>query len=420
MRGDLSVSISESNAPCEDRYSSKEIVLEGVGRIFGYGVFDGHGGIMASEIASVQLLEVIFRLITECDKLTLENNQVITKLLNDAFLEVDQSILSESMMKQVGYSQNVQQDSNLARSASRVGCCGLVLLIISDVMHFAHVGDCRAVLCRNKVNTANSPRCAAAQVAVENDFNTIDLHITQLEQAHPDTMIQSKKRKQPSPLHGGSVFQHSAYSLEIIGVTTDHSPANHLEALALHHRTCDPKPIRKSENDKKVKFAPVRVAGSLSVTRAFGDGYLKTAPLSVEPYINMLPYLTCRPTVTTKHIDPGDSFIILASDGLWNYISAKELHSVMRQASASTQGIPTQSNHTLPSTASPSSLFANTSATSETNTTSHTDMSSAIVDRCLDIARNHWNISREEFDALQPGNARRDYIDDITVMVISL
>ena len=66
----------------------------------------------------------------------------------------------------------------------------------------------------------------------------------------------------------------------------------------------DANPIRSSINDKRLSGinAPKRVAGSLAVTRAMGDGYLKRKDLSVRPYIEHCPYITCRPTINYRSI----------------------------------------------------------------------------------------------------------------------
>lgn len=81
-----------------------------------------------------------------------------------------------------------------------------------------------------------------------------------------------------------------------------------------------------------------RVAGSLSVTRAFGDMYLKKADIrcvfyvvsishfttsysvcaltrmcSLNPYQQHVPYITCHPTVYFRKLHSRDTNIILAS-----------------------------------------------------------------------------------------------------------
>ena len=52
-----------------------------------------------------------------------------------------------------------------------------------------------------------------------------------------------------------------------------------------------------------------RVAGSLAVTRAFGDHALKNDGVTAKPYIN-------------KHVlRPFDKFLVIASDGVWDVLT---------------------------------------------------------------------------------------------------
>ena len=52
-----------------------------------------------------------------------------------------------------------------------------------------------------------------------------------------------------------------------------------------------------------------RVAGSLAVTRAFGDHALKNDGVTAKPYSN-------------KHVlRPFDKFLVIASDGVWDVLT---------------------------------------------------------------------------------------------------
>ena len=89
-----------------------------------------------------------------------------------------------------------------------------------------------------------------------------------------------------------------------------------------------PSPIRPS---RATPGGVPRVAGSLAVTRAIGDGYLKRAALSVPPYTAHLPYITAEPEPGHNRLVSGglcrqlhthriraehDQFVLLLSDGL--------------------------------------------------------------------------------------------------------
>lgn len=102
------------------------------------------------------------------------------------------------------------------------------------------------------------------------------------------------------------------------GITLDHTCQVDEEVAVVKYLSKDPDPIRQSENDKR-RFgnaAIPRVAGSLAVTRALGDGYLKRCDMSLEPFSRHVPYITCLPTVSFKKIQPHDVAIVLASGDL--------------------------------------------------------------------------------------------------------
>lgn len=138
-------------------------------------------------------------------------------------------------------------------------------------------------------------------------------------------------RKKARPDIGGDNFSYRAKGIEISSVTTDHCCAVEAECKVVQHLTKDPNPLRKSANDQLISGnrAPNRVGGSLAVTRALGDGYLKVDTLSAEPYQEFLPYIHSRPTIHYKKLAEKDVALILASDGLFNYMTAKECANVL-------------------------------------------------------------------------------------------
>lgn len=106
-----------------------------------------------------------------------------------------------------------------------------------------------------------------------------------------------------------------------IDLTTDHSAYNPAEVTAV---------LRRCNNAPRAISAGVgggikRVAGSLAVTRALGDAYLKTPLLSFFPYKSHAPYITACPEVNCRPIvKDGDKVLILATDGVWERASGED------------------------------------------------------------------------------------------------
>ncbi|KAK8365590.1 hypothetical protein V6Z12_A02G066100 [Gossypium hirsutum] len=85
-------------------------------------------------------------------------------------------------------------------------------------------------------------------------------------------------------------------------------------------------------NDRQIvvlKHGVWRVKGIIQVSRSIGDLYMKHAQYNREPInakfrlpepMNM-PLLSANPTIISHPLHPSDSFLIFASDGLWEHLS---------------------------------------------------------------------------------------------------
>ncbi|XP_039132184.1 LOW QUALITY PROTEIN: probable protein phosphatase 2C 23 [Dioscorea cayenensis subsp. rotundata] len=104
--------------------------------------------------------------------------------------------------------------------------------------------------------------------------------------------------------------------------------------LTIDHSTCvleEVERIRDEHPDDACAIVNDRVKGSLNVTRAFGAGFLKqpkwnNALLEVFriDYIGNKPYLSCTPSLYHHKISSKDRFLILSSDGLYQYFTNDE------------------------------------------------------------------------------------------------
>ncbi|CAD8164840.1 unnamed protein product [Paramecium octaurelia] len=85
-------------------------------------------------------------------------------------------------------------------------------------------------------------------------------------------------------------------------------------------------PQSKEENQRILKQGGLitkrqnicRVSGSLTVTRSFGDFYLKK-------------YIISEPEIFKYQIQEGDKFIVMASDGFWNELSEQEVLQIIQK-----------------------------------------------------------------------------------------
>ncbi|KAL8197864.1 hypothetical protein R6Q57_023625 [Mikania cordata] len=81
-----------------------------------------------------------------------------------------------------------------------------------------------------------------------------------------------------------------------------------------------------------MKHGVWRVKGIIQVSKSIGDAYMKHARYNREPIAAkfrlpepmVMPILSASPSIVCHPLQPGDSFLIFASDGLWEHLSNEE------------------------------------------------------------------------------------------------
>ncbi|CAH1446827.1 unnamed protein product [Lactuca virosa] len=173
-----------------------------------------------------------------------------------------------------------------------MGSCLLVMLMKEEDVYVMNVGDSRAVL-------AQKPE--------------------------PDLWRQDLER----------IKEETLYDLEVsdADLATTNPTLNACQ-LTMDHSTSIEEEVQriKSEHpDDSCAVMNDRVKGSLKVTRAFGAGFLKqpkwnNALLEMFriDYVGNAPYINCLPSLYHHKLGPRDRFLILSSDGLYQYFTNEE------------------------------------------------------------------------------------------------
>ncbi|KAK9154290.1 hypothetical protein Sjap_001770 [Stephania japonica] len=166
--------------------------------------------------------------------------------------------------------------------------------------------------------------------------------------------------------------------------------------LTIDHSTSIEEEVQRIKNEHPDDASAVtndRVKGSLKVTRAFGAGFLKqpkwnNALLEMFriDYVGMSPYINCFPSLYHHRLGPKDRFLILSSDGLYQYFTNEEAVSQVEWFIAtSPEGDPAQH----------------------------------LVEEVLFRAAKKAGMDFHELLEIPQGDRRR-YHDDISIIVISL
>lgn len=174
-----------------------------------------------------------------------------------------------------------------------MGSCVLGMLMKGEDVYLMNVGDSRAVLAQ---------------------YKEPDLRLGKIDQ--------DLERINEESLYDFEVSDGVKPSLRALQLTMDHS-------------TCVEEEVQRIRDEHpNDAFAVVndRVKGSLKVTRAFGAGYLKQPKWNDAlleafriDYVGTSPYISCLPFLYHHRLGPKDQFLILSSDGLYQYFTNEEV-----------------------------------------------------------------------------------------------
>eukprot|EP00939_MAST-03C_sp_MAST-3C-sp1_P004747 g4747.t1 len=374
-----------ANKPSEDDYICTRQRLQGSGEhVIIFAVIDGHGGRQCVDFLKKRLSDIVFQrleLLTETIE-KIASVEDVEKELLISLENVDREFVEHAVQVKASVDARRERDNegsgekddpsqprrrkrSRRRSSKRrppqivhAGACVIMTVVFRGVLHVCNAGDCRA-------------------------------------------MWTLRRRSDGDALGaGGSSSCDGDYrNRQCFSLSRDHKCSDAEEAATVRLRcTSDRRPIRRRRDDRGFDTVedtfrlPLRVAGSLAVTRAVGDSYLKVKELSYPPYANHVPYLQypCRAEISS-HAIPRDSdcILVLASDGLWDHLDCDLVTAHI------------------------------------TEYRSQNDGRVAGAAECCAVGALHraasaFGMAAEELYSLKRGQERRSYHDDVTVLVVSL
>ncbi|CAI0474860.1 unnamed protein product [Linum tenue] len=241
----------------------------------------------------------------EWDKERLELDRRLKEQLNQSKSDSDRAINHADVLKALSQALRKTEESYLDITdkmlmenpeLALMGSCVLVMLMKGEDVYVLNVGDSRAVLAQKA-----EPDYGLGRVRQD------------LERINEETLydIEASDEERSTAMS----------SLTAVQLTIDHSTSAEEEVRR----------IRSEHPDDACALVNDRVKGSLKVTRAFGAGFLKQAKWNNAllemfriDYIGNSPYINCVPSLYHHRLGPKDRFLILCSDGLYQYLTNEE------------------------------------------------------------------------------------------------
>ncbi|KAG5592621.1 hypothetical protein H5410_043135 [Solanum commersonii] len=248
-----------------------------------------------------------------------------------------------------------------------MGSCLLVALMRDEDVYVMNVGDSRAIVAKYEPEEVSS---TSESKGPRNGGLTVEGIVEETASA----CNEDNKVTNEAPVQG--------MKLTALQLSTDHSTNIEEEVIR----------IKSEHPDDSNCIVNGRVKGRLKVTRAFGAGFLKQPKFNDvllemfrNVYIGNAPYVSCTPS-RHHRLCPGDQFLVLSSDGLYQDLSNEEVVShVENFMEKFPDGDPAQH----------------------------------LIEELLFRAAKKAGMELHELLDIPQGD-RRKYHDDVTVMVISL
>lgn len=253
-----------------------------------------------------------------------------------------------------------------------MGSCLLAVLMRDEDVYVMNLGDSRAIVAQSESHEVGSSMESKG-------LGDSGRYVEGIVEESTDALEKAVEK----PSNTGNEAPAQPARLMALQLSTDHSTSIEEEVIR----------IKKEHPDDSQCIVNDRVKGRLKVTRAFGAGFLKQAKwndslleMFRNDYIGNAPYVSCSPSLRHHKLCPRDQFLVLSSDGLYQYLSNQE---VVSHVESFMEKFPDG------------------------------DPAQHLIEELLLRAAKKAGMDLHELLDIPTGD-RRKYHDDVTVMVVSL
>uniref|UniRef100_A0A1J3DP41 Protein phosphatase 2C 32 n=1 Tax=Noccaea caerulescens TaxID=107243 RepID=A0A1J3DP41_NOCCA len=220
------------------------------------------------------------------------------------------------------YMEMVEKSLDINPELALMGSCVLVMLMKDQDVYVMNVGDSRAILAQERLHDRHSNPGFGVDEGMGHKSRSRESLVR----------VELDKISEESPIHNQTTQisvsnknrDVTSYRLKMraVQLSSDHSTSVEEEVWR----------IRSQHPEDDQSIFKERVKGQLKVTRAFGAGFLKKPNFNEAllemfrvDYIGTDPYITCEPCIVHHRLTSSDRFLVLCSDGLYEYFSNEEV-----------------------------------------------------------------------------------------------
>lgn len=266
-----------SNSPCEDRFIHGKFPSpwNDGSQWMAWAVFDGHAGWQTADLLEKQLLPAVRHGLSDVKSHSRDGSEVQSAIMR-AFVTLDEAIMKTG--SDASQSKEPVQNQANKLTTAYAGSCALLSVFdpVSSTLYVACTGDSRAVLGQRKPDGG----WEAIPLSVDQTGSNED-EIARISKEHPGE-------------------ENIAKNGRILGLM-----------------------VSRAFGDSRWKWP-------LELQRELKQRFNGPAPLTPRYDVLTPPYLTAEPVVTATKIDPGKpSFLIMATDGLWDTLSNEQAVDLM-------------------------------------------------------------------------------------------
>ncbi|KAJ6853786.1 protein phosphatase 2C 32 [Iris pallida] len=219
------------------------------------------------------------------------------------------------------YMAMVETSLDVNPELALMGSCVLVMLMKDQDVYVINLGDSRVILAQDRLSERNITSNLVKDNTKHRNRSRESLVRVELDRISEESPMHNPNSR-VCTINKNKEISLCRLKLRAVQLSTDHSTSIEEEVLR----------IKAEHTDDAQAVLNERVKGQLKVTRAFGAGFLKKPKFNEAllemfqiDYIGSSPYLSCVPSVIHHRLCSSDRFLVLSSDGLYQYFSNEDV-----------------------------------------------------------------------------------------------